>query len=74
MLESQVVVQAARAGDMGSDGDSEVSDGDDATNEQLQQQYLHCGGAMDGGSATAAPAHAGSFLLKRNVMSIRHRT
>ena len=59
---------------MGSDGDSEVSDGDDATNEQLQQQYLHCGGAMDGGSATAAPAHAGSFLLKRNVMSIRHRT
>jgi hypothetical protein len=52
----QVVVVAAQADDMGSD--SEVSDGDDATNEQLQQQYLHSGGMMDFGGG-AAPSSAG---------------
>jgi hypothetical protein len=51
-------VQAAQAEDMGSDGDSEVSDGDDATNEQLQQQYLHSGGMMHFGGG-AAPSSAG---------------
>ena len=56
---AQVVVQAAQAEDMGSDGDSEVSDGDEATNTQLQQQYLQGGGFdMMGGGAAAAPAPA----------------
>jgi hypothetical protein len=55
----QVVVQAALAGGMSSDGESEVSDGDDATNEQLQQQYLQGGSVMDGGGAAATAARAG---------------
>ena len=60
----QVIVQAAQAEDMGSDGDSEVSDGDDATNEQLQQQYVHGGGMMSfGGAAAAAPSPAGLLPL-----------
>ena len=58
---AQVVVQAAQAEDMGSDGDSEVSDGDEATNAQLQQQYLHTGGIIDGGAAAPAPARAGGL-------------
>jgi hypothetical protein len=56
---AQVVVQAVQAEDMGSDGDSEVSAGDDETNAQLQQQYLQGGGMMDGGAAAPAPARAG---------------
>jgi hypothetical protein len=67
----QVVVQAAQAGGMSSDGDSEVSDGDDATNEQLQQRYLHGGGMMDGGSAATTAAHAGSFMFSRHVICRR---
>jgi hypothetical protein len=65
----QVVVQAAQAGGMSSDGDSEVSDGDDVTNEQLQQQYLHGGATMDGCSAPATPARAYLFVFEIRVLS-----
>jgi hypothetical protein len=56
-----VVVQAAEAGEMDS-GESEVSDGDEATNEHLQQQYLQGGGIMEGGGMAAAP-RPGSFIF-----------
>lgn len=65
-------MQAAQAEDMGSDGDSEVSDGDDATNEQLQQQYVHGGGMMSfGGAAAAAPSPAGLLPLEPALLLCR---
>ena len=67
-------MQAVEAKDMGSDSDSEVSDGDEATNEQLQQQYVHGGGMFEGGGAAAAPSRTGPFLFKHALLSLLHHT
>ena len=44
--------------------DSEVSDGDEAANQQLQQQYLQNGGMIEGGGAAAAPSRPGCRIMQ----------
>ncbi len=65
-------MQAVEAKGMGSDSDSEVSDGDDATNEQLQQQYAQGGGMLEGGGAAAASARTGSLSFNTALLFLGH--
>lgn len=65
----KVAVQAVEAKGMDSD-DSEVSDGDEAANQQLQQQYLQNGGMIEGGGAAAAPSRPGPQMDEDGFISV----